>query len=366
LPVILSMGETADECIKDPCGNCPESLFDCEAIVTIGYGNSEQHGCDVEPNERAYQNGECNKWARVEESHYLRCCRDNAPDSTSTVTWKKTDGCGDLWHASFHGSLHEGTSSCEAIHNDCFGFCPDDSEQWNGISFANAVVHCESVGGRLCARAEVESGCVSTSGCGINRLLMWTSETREVDCARVENGSHVRDSCGNCCLEEDKDVYGNCPGASNCGAVVTQGRPNGPNCWEVDACKTKVVQLTDTALYGLICCADYEEGQTESPVAGLIEPSNWDQVTCKTRVWSKAFHGPKRETPITNNLPKSQNCDNSSHGVTFDFGKKKCEDMGARLCTKDEIQSGCVTGSGCYANWMAVWTSDREEVNQEE
>jgi len=43
--------------------------------------------------------------------------------------------------------------------------------------------------------------------------------------------------------------------------------------------------------------------------------------------------------------------------VTFDTAASSCEAMGARLCTKTEVDSDCAAGTGCSLDHALVWTS---------
>merc|ERR1712014_454757 len=42
-------------------------------------------------------------------------------------------------------------------------------------------------------------------------------------------------------------------------------------------------------------------------------------------------------------------------GINFDDAVYFCADMGARMCTKAEVEAGCVAGSGCGSDHLAVW-----------
>ena len=45
------------------------------------------------------------------------------------------------------------------------------------------------------------------------------------------------------------------------------------------------------------------------------------------------------------------------HVSSFDAAEALCESMGARLCTKAEVEGGCVAGTGCSYDDELIWTS---------
>ena len=53
------------------------------------------------------------------------------------------------------------------IHGGCYA---DGRYDWNS---ANRV--CRSIGGRLCSLAEIEGDLTAATGCGLDPLLIWTS-----------------------------------------------------------------------------------------------------------------------------------------------------------------------------------------------
>ena len=52
------------------------------------------------------------------------------------------------------------------------------------------------------------------------------------------------------------------------------------------------------------------------------------------------------------------------HEMTFYGAKALCELMGARLCTKSEVESGCATGTGCHFNAELIWTSSTGSIRR--
>jgi len=65
------------------------------------------------------------------------------------------------------------------------------------------------------------------------------------------------------------------------------------------------------------------------------------------RVWHNSFYG--RVTGGGNHA----GCVKA--GLSFKDGWQFCKDMGARLCTKAEVEAGCVKGSGCGTDAQTIW-----------
>eukprot|EP00929_Paragymnodinium_shiwhaense_P117319 TRINITY_DN8778_c0_g1_i1.p1 TRINITY_DN8778_c0_g1~~TRINITY_DN8778_c0_g1_i1.p1 ORF type:complete len:6658 (+),score=1287.90 TRINITY_DN8778_c0_g1_i1:1019-19975(+) len=50
--------------------------------------------------------------------------------------------------------------------------------------------------------------------------------------------------------------------------------------------------------------------------------------------------------------------------LTFVEAQQMCHERGGRLCTKQEVMSGCVQGTGCLRDNRLIWTSDRCEESE--
>lgn len=80
----------------------------------------------------------------------VRCCTEFESQSMIDLGWKKNEGC------SVYGGSDEGWE-CQILN-------------WE-----DAGNFCESVGGRLCTKEEVDAGCTEGTGCDYDETLVWTS-----------------------------------------------------------------------------------------------------------------------------------------------------------------------------------------------
>eukprot|EP00041_Stephanoeca_diplocostata_P003333 m.33589 g.33589 ORF g.33589 m.33589 type:complete len:796 (+) comp14244_c0_seq2:392-2779(+) len=83
------------------------------------------------------------------ETHHVRCCSD-----VRIAGWKRNGECS-VWHTSDRAGLGECLTG----------------------TYMEAVSYCAAGGGRLCTASEVETDCVSGSGCRFDRKLVWTSSS---------------------------------------------------------------------------------------------------------------------------------------------------------------------------------------------
>jgi len=146
-------------------------------------------------------------------SYPVRCCADTNLEGN----WSYNSAC-DVWAAS------------EVDNGEC-NFA---------ATFEEATEICTSVGARLCTLEEMQSGCTSGSGCGIDSYMVWTSTLcasdevccgdETMDCHGVCGGQGVLDQCGvcdgdgsSCCYSHNFSHYlndGKCFGSpEGCSAV---------------------------------------------------------------------------------------------------------------------------------------------------
>jgi len=109
------------------------------------------------------------------------------------------------------------------------------------------------------------------------------------------------------------------------GHYVVMGRP-GASCFEEEDCSTRVELGNES--FAIRCC----DGEG--------------------RFWYKR---PECSTGVTgaSEFEIDNSCRIGDYSTAFDA----CNDNGARLCTKEEVESGCVAYSGCDFDFRAVWTS---------
>jgi len=80
--------------------------------------------------------------------HAVRCCRD-----TEAPGWKKRQDC-DVWATSHLG---------------------EDRTCYPTVTYETAEVICASTGARLCTASELLRDCLTNTGCGHNRRMVWSS-----------------------------------------------------------------------------------------------------------------------------------------------------------------------------------------------
>ena len=109
---------------------------------------------------------------------------------------------------------------------------------------------------------------------------------------------------------------------------------------------------TSTGFYELRCggtscseteyCADSAE-EHEVGCCADTEVENFVQVSgCS--VWSERDFG-------------NSDSDDCQHALNFDAATEFCEAHGGRLCTADELESGCTRGTGCSHDSDMLWSS---------
>lgn len=118
---------------------------------------------------------------------------------------------------------------------------------------------------------------------------------------------------------------------------VVQGRP-GSSCTEGDGCSTRLVNVEEP--HALRCCADSK-----------LDAQFMKNGSCS--VWHNTFYG--RVTGTGNH----SGC--TVGKVSFKEGWEFCLSKGARMCTKTEVEEGCVAGSGCGADTQTVWAVPNAE-----
>jgi len=191
--------------------------------------------------------------AGVEEQWGVRCCSDEYIGG-----WIQNEGC-----SVFARSTIE---TC-AVTN------------WE---LANHL--CDSAGGRLCTKQELESNCVKGTGCSLNSRMVWSSDSG------FEKYYIVKGATGSACID--------------------------------NSCITRAVGREE--YWSVRCCAN-------------TNPGGWIQRDhCSVFAWSEV---------------------SGCTAADWDTAVELCEEVGGRLCTREELEMNCAAGSGCSANSKMVWSS---------
>jgi len=302
--------------------------------------------------------------AGIEEQWGVRCCADEYIDG-----WIQNEGC---------SVFARSTIEICAVTN------------WES---ANHL--CDSAGGRLCTKQELESNCAKGSGCSMNSKMVWSSDsgfekyyivkgassstcsdnnctTRAVGreeywrvrcCSNTNPGGWTKkahcsvfawsevpgcsaadwdtalglceDAGGRLCTREELKM--NCAAGSGCSA-------NNYMVWsstsDVDSMKYYLVQGASIASCTETSCAtrlaDGEELWSVRCCAE-VDPGNWIQ-NAGCSVYSQSL---------------IQTCAVEDLDTASDF----CTLIGGRLCSKEELESDCAKDSGCSMDSKMVWSN---------
>ncbi|KAL3942475.1 MAG: hypothetical protein SGBAC_003326 [Bacillariaceae sp.] len=172
-----------------------------------------------------------------------------------------------------------------------------DGVCYNAVTYREAEYLCQSVGARLCTLFEVAYGCTRRSGCGHKDRFVWTS-TPDVP-------------------------------------------PSSTSFWTVCG------QVDDCPIPAMVQDATYDR------LGGV--PMGTDIATrCCSNVAQIGFKQHKASCPFAASDIGGVCYKNASHDVASSL----CAGVGARLCTKAELENDCAAGPGCSHNARMIWSSD--------
>merc|ERR1711957_982795 len=170
-----------------------------------------------------------------------------------------------------------------------------------------AVDLCENFGARLCTRDELASSCTAGSGCQFDYELIWSSTLIEVPSSSPSRAPTNVASTSPSSAPIDVDM----PSAVYYVACGNQ------------ACTEGLLSTADESEeHEIRCCSDTE-------VSGYKKNSG-----CS--VWATSL-----------------DCHVNSHSNAVDL----CDNVDARLCTRDELTLNCSAGSGCRFDYELIWSS---------
>jgi len=307
--------------------------------------------------------------AGIEEQWGVRCCADEYISG-----WIQNEGC-----SVFANSTIE---TC-AVTN------------WES---ANHL--CDSAGGRLCTKQELESDCARSTECSMNSKMVWSSDsgfekyyivkgatgstcsdssctTRAVCrdeywsvrcCANTNPGGWTqKDHCsvfawsdvpgcsaadwdtavglceeagGRLCTREELEM--NCAAGSGCSAnnkmvwSSTSNVDSIPKYYIVQG--ASIASCTETS-----CATRLADGEELWSVrcCAEVDPGNWIQ-NAGCSVYSQSL---------------IQTCAVEDLDTASDF----CTLIGGRLCSKEELESDCAKDSGCSMDSKMVWSNTQDE-----
>jgi len=307
----------------------------------------------------------------VEEEWSVRCCADEP-----MAGWKQNEGC---------------SVFAQSVINQCAV-----------TNWRTAYELCDSAGGRLCSREELEWNCAKNTGCLMNTKMVWSSDTgfekyyivkgatgrkctenscttRAVDreelwsvrcCAdtnpgdwKKNDGCSVYSSKGKRCSVVDwETAMGLCKDAG--GRLCTREELE-MNCARNTGCKmnSKMVWSSTEDIdsiqkhYAVKGASGSNCRDTSDPTCttGIVDGEELRSVRCCAEddpgewyrndgcsVWARS---------------KIKIC----AATDLDTASNFCEVIGGRLCTKQELEANCAKGSGCNMNNKMVWSQTPEE-----
>lgn len=169
-------------------------------------------------------------------------------------------------------------------------------------TFKQAALLCAASGGRMCTREEMQMSCTKGTGCNLENRHIWSAE-RSCICdmggANCPVGKHWVD-CGN------RDI------------CKRSAHYHPPTC------------IDDTLEFaGVRCCSK--------------EMKRGFEFRSRCNLYVKDKFGP------------SNMCHQKR---TFQQAFDICQEAGARLCTKKELDNECTRGMGCDLDRNYIWTSE--------
>ena len=248
-----------------------------------------------------------------------------APTAAAAANLRTRANCTDLgWRTK--SAAHPDTCAASEINGRCTA--PRSS------AFFGAQQVCASAGARLCTIGELEANVARGTGCRLDDEVVWSS----TPCGGGGNFNKF---------------------FANTGAPSTRSR----------VCLSSTLDLAS-----LRCCAS-----SASSPAGKPEPSASDSISKALAQHTAALSKVLSNNPAVLASMSPTPCAElgwplkaGSHRVCgaskaadgtcykngrFSLAAKKCHDMGARLCTIDEIESKVAHGTGCNLDDKLVWTS---------
>jgi len=227
-----------------------------------------------------------------------------------------------------------------------------------------AIATCANDGARMCSIAELEGDCTAGSGCGHDSDMIWTGEPCEPCDSCVGDACEVCGTYPAVDCEGSWGEWGEC--SATCGegtqvrsfSVSTAAHGGGAECvasngdFDSQPCTVMECISSDYAWVVMgrflvdeteVCASADEEHEVRCCSDTFID--NYQQMN-GCAVWA--------ESQFASVGVGSQGC---VHSATLTESAGVCAADGARLCTQDESQDGCASGTGCAHDSDLIWTS---------
>ena len=347
-------------------GTDPEvECADCKVCNGSGQCNDADEGtdpkddCDQELPSTCGQDGACNGNAACRHWPGGTICSDQTCDTSTVAATKYCDGDGScLASASDCGTL--GWSIAEGSPFVCGESDTIDVNCSGLMTFAQAKLHCQSMGGRLCTWSELINDEAAGTGCGYGNARVWTiSECGEgqyyTGAGEAANLGNFPQDCSDGSL-----AVGNvrcCADTSDCCPYMCDGKGCGSLCGGDDDCcdgyYCEQNQCKSKGDQGQTCMGDDECGTgfcvdgycCDTACDGLCEGCALEglQGTC-------SFH--TNNTDPENSCLKCEVCDGSGACTPAAEGTdpaNDCVQQAASTCGYDGL---CDGASECR-DWIA-------------
>lgn len=241
-----------------------------------------------------------------EEQHEVSCCSDaEIPNFV-----KRSTVC--PWAGRMVAPLTCSTDYPFANSQECG--TGGDIRCNHNATYAQAMLYCAQAGARLCTREEILNQCTRGLGCGHDADLLWTSTPSPPP---VPAMGHI--ACG--------------------------------SAHRLAECASNISIVSTTELHDVSCCSDVPLGDFQTKDGCPYAARHQKPLECRLR----------GANPNSNQCGSGAGADlpDCNHQATLAQAKMMCEEVGARLCTLDEVVTNqCTIGLGCNHDGDMIWTAD--------
>ena len=346
-------------------GDDPEvECDDCKVCNGSGQCHSAAEGtdpkdnCDQQGTDTCGDDGSCNGNGSCRKWPGGTICSDQTCDASTLSATEYCDGDGScIGSASYCGvlgwSIDEGSpfvcGESDTVDVDCSGL----------MTFVQAKVHCQEMGGRLCTWTELTNDEAAGTGCGYGNARVWTiSECAEgqfyTGAGEAANLGNFPKDCSDgslpvanvrCCADTSDCCPYKCDGAG-CGTMCGENDDccDGYHC-EAGSCKVKADQgdtcnldkecVTGFCVDGYCCDTACDQLCESCNLAGL-------QGTC-------SFHTP--DTDPENSCPTCEVCDGAGTCEPAAVATDPANDCAASAASTCDYDGLCDGASNCR-DWI--------------
>jgi len=235
-------------------------------------------------------------------SHY---CKENPLQQVLATEPHEVRCCSDVAIQAMPGQSWGKNRGCTNYHESDLRDPNDMSvvKCFDSVTYAEAQTICAANGGYVCTKQQVEDGCTAGGGCLHDMDLVWTGDTAPAPPSNPVQLARVPEDW----------LWLSCGRGGDCGIGFD-------------------VQAQAKEKHEVRCCS-----------------KKWKQGWLKSKDSCDVWH----ESDLLDGNTKIQ----CFHRATYAEAQQICAQNGGYVCEKEEVESGCVKGSGCYHDNDLVWTS---------